>query len=252
MNASEQGLEPFLQYLNTFPNPSQVATAMLRGPLAAFGAQACDLWVPSGFAELVRLANDGHDDTQEMYQRVSLAFEAPLTESFINSYTIILHLSEVLEKYPSLTVDREYWEELSDSFGDGDLVQVPIFSGGQPIGVYSFLSNQINVWVPASYSRLSSVAAALALWMSHQGSGVMEFDTGGSSSGLWLTPRQAEILNLVRDGRTNGAISAHLGYSQSTVKQELLRITKRLQVNSRWAAVKKATDLNLLPPQANG
>jgi len=92
------------------------------------------------------------------------------------------------------------------------------------------------------------VAAAVALWMSHQKSGVLGFDNKSSSSGLWLTPRQAEILKLVNEGRSNSAISAHLGFSESTVKQELQRITKRLHVNSRTDAVTKALELNLLRP----
>jgi len=221
---------------------------MRLGPLAPFGAQASDLWVPSGFAELVRLANDGHYDAQEIYQRVSLSFVAPLTDSFINSAMIILQLSQVVSRYPTLAMDEEYWRALMETYGDGDLVHVPIFALGQPIGVYTFLSDRVNVWTPELYARLSAVGAALALWMTHQSSGVLEFDGAASSNGVWLTPRQAEILNMVREGRTNGAISAHLGYSQSTVKQELHRITKRLRVHSRTAAVKRATELNLLPP----
>jgi len=56
-----------------------------------------------------------------------------------------------------------------------------------------------------------------------------------------------EILAQVRDGRSNAAIGARLGYSESTVKQELHRITNRLRVRTRSDAVKWAEELNLLP-----
>ncbi len=247
VNIIDRGLTPFLEYLNTFPSPSELTASMVKGPLATFGARVCDLWIPAGNSEILLLSNDGFEVSKEIYQRISLSFHSPLTESFINSTIIVLQVSQVLEEYPSLEVDREYWEDLIETYGDGDLVHVPIFSEGSPIGIYTFLSDQTNEWTPDKYSRLAAVAAAVALWMSHQKSGVLGFDNKSSSSGLWLTPRQAEILHQVRNGKSNGAISAHLGYSESTVKQELHRITKRLRVHSRSDAVKKAEELNLLP-----
>jgi DNA-binding CsgD family transcriptional regulator len=247
VNIIDRGLTPFLEYLNTFPNSNEVTMSMVKGPLAALGATLCDLWIPAGDKEIQLLSNDGFEVSKELYQRISLSFHSPLTDSFINGTTIVLQVSQALEKYPSLEVDREYWEDLIETYGDGDLVHVPIFSKGFPIGMYTFLSDQINEWTPDKYSRLAAVAAALALWMSHQKSGVLGFDYK-SSSGLWLTPRQAEILKLVNEGRSNSAISAHLGFSESTVKQELQRITKRLHVNSRTDAVTKALELNLLRP----
>jgi len=248
MTSHEGGLTQFLEFLNTFPSLKNVTASMARGPFAHMGARVCDLWIPVGTTEIMLLSNDGYEVNKEIYQRVSLSFNAPLTESFVNSSIVTLPLVEVLQTYPSLEVDREYWNDLIDTYGNGDLIHVPIFSDGKPLGVFTILCNKLNAWTPEVYSRLSGVAAAIALWMTHPRSGVMDIDAGNQSDGLWLTPRQAQILTQVRDGRSTGAISANLGYSQSTVKQELHRITKRLRVNSRLDAVKKAEILNLLPP----
>ena len=247
VNFSDAGLATFLEYLTTFPRPMKVTASMARGPFAHMGARLCDLWIPVGATEIMLLSNDGFEVSKELYQRVSLSFSAPITQSFINSSIVILPLAEVLDTYPSLGVDREYWNDLIDTYGNGDLIHVPIFSDGKPLGIYTILCDKLNSWTPENYSRLTGVAAAIALWMTHPRSGVMEIEADNKSDGLWLTPRQAEILTQVRDGRSNGAISAHLGYSESTVKQELHRITKRLRVHSRSDAVKKAEELNLLP-----
>ena len=244
---SDAGLATFLEYLTTFPLPMGVTASMARGPFAHMGARACDLWIPVGATEIMLLSHDGPEVGKKLYRRVSLAINAPVTESFINSSIVILPLAEVLDTYPSLGVDREYWNDLIDTYGNGDLIHVPIFSEGNPLGVYTILCDKPNVWTPERYSRLTGVAAAIALWMTNPSSGAMAFDAGNHSDGLWLTPRQMEILAQVRDGRSNAAIGARLGYSESTVKQELHRITNRLRVRTRSDAVKWAEELNLLP-----
>ncbi len=48
-----------------------------------------------------------------------------------------------------------------------------------------------------------------------------------------LTKREMEIAQLVAQGCTNGEIAAHLGLSQSTVKNRLVRIFDKLGVNTR-------------------
>lgn len=221
---------------------------MIRSPLASFHARACDLWIHENYLSLRRVGNHGHEDYQQLYQRISLSVEAPITQAFVSGDTIIVPLSQVVHQYPSLSIDGPFWSELQQENGDGDLIHTPIIFEGAPIGVYTFLSDRFNDWGQENLLRLDSIAAALALWMSHPRSRLLDLAPPLSAIGLTLTPRQVEILELVREGKSNEAISAHLGFSQSTIKQELLRITKRLRVNNRHDAVEQATQLNLLHP----
>ena len=48
-----------------------------------------------------------------------------------------------------------------------------------------------------------------------------------------LTARQRVIIDLVAQARTNAAIAAHIGFSESLVRQELMTIFRILGVNSR-------------------
>jgi DNA-binding CsgD family transcriptional regulator len=238
----------FLQYLNTFPKPESVARSVAHGPLARYGITSLNLWVQQDFVDLVCIGTSGmYEGDDNLYQRVSLSFDAPITDAFLSSATVLLSLSDVMNLYPSLNVDREFWERMLIANGEGDVGQVPILADGSPLGVYAFLSNTVNKWNNEDYAVLDAVAAALALWITHPRSGVMELVQSANGSGLNLSPRQSEILQLVRAGKSNVAISARLGYSQSTVKQELQRITKRLRVRSRTEAVSRAIELNLLP-----
>lgn len=61
-----------------------------------------------------------------------------------------------------------------------------------------------------------------------------------------LTARETEILNLLCDGKNYKAIGTELFISGNTVKAHIKNIYKKLQVNSRGEAVKKAITEKLI------
>jgi DNA-binding NarL/FixJ family response regulator len=50
---------------------------------------------------------------------------------------------------------------------------------------------------------------------------------------LPLTERQEVILRMMSEGRTNSAIGRLMGYSESTIKQETMKIFTKLGYNDR-------------------
>lgn len=58
-----------------------------------------------------------------------------------------------------------------------------------------------------------------------------------------LTDRQSLILRLISEGRTNIVISELLGYSESTIRQETIKIFAKLRCNGREEAAKIYRDL---------
>jgi len=60
---------------------------------------------------------------------------------------------------------------------------------------------------------------------------------------LQLTPRVAEVLLWVAQGKTNGDIATILGISESTVKKHLLEIFQNLGVETRSAATLRALEV---------
>lgn len=62
---------------------------------------------------------------------------------------------------------------------------------------------------------------------------------------LGFSPRQADVLRMLIDGKPNKAISRELEMSESTVKTHLAAIFRKLEANSRTQAVVAAARLGL-------
>lgn len=77
------------------------------------------------------------------------------------------------------------------------------------------------------------------------------FDSSEPLLKLGLTPRVAEALLWVAQGKTNSEIAQILGISQSTVKKHLLEIFQTLNVETRSAAALRAIEALASPAPAN-
>jgi DNA-binding NarL/FixJ family response regulator len=69
---------------------------------------------------------------------------------------------------------------------------------------------------------------------------------------LGLTPRVAEVLLWVAQGKTNSDIASILGISESTVKKHLLEVFEKLSVETRSAATLRALEVLGSPVGARG
>jgi len=74
------------------------------------------------------------------------------------------------------------------------------------------------------------------------------FAMPAAAPGASLTPREAEILPLLAAGRTNREIGAALFLSHRTIGNHVTRLTAKLGVRTRAAAVETARAKGLLPP----
>jgi LuxR family maltose regulon positive regulatory protein len=64
-----------------------------------------------------------------------------------------------------------------------------------------------------------------------------------------LTPRELEVLSLLRGPLSMKEIALELNLSYTTVKSHTNNIYGKLGVNQRWKAVARAEELNILPPR---
>ena len=64
-----------------------------------------------------------------------------------------------------------------------------------------------------------------------------------------LTPREAEVLELMVQGKTNQAIAEILFISRATAKVHVRRIIAKLEVSDRTQAVVRAFELGVVTPQ---
>ena len=64
-----------------------------------------------------------------------------------------------------------------------------------------------------------------------------------------LTPRELEVLTLLRGPLSIKEIALKLNISYATAKRHTINIYGKLGVNQRWNAVARAEELNILPPR---
>ena len=127
------------------------------------------------------------------------------------------------------------------------ILAIPFIRGTLPSGVMVFVMD------PAAQQRpnFQEIAPALgrlgAFFLETKG---FTPNTGNLPSGREsvedLTTRQVTILGLMGDGMTNAEISTKVLLSESTVRQETIRIYRALAVPGRQEAVAKARALGLI------
>lgn len=79
---------------------------------------------------------------------------------------------------------------------------------------------------------------------------LLEGDVGSARQAveaLGVTPRELSVLQLLCEGRTQGAIAHQLGISPRTVQKHLEHLYAKLGVGDRLLAVLRARDLAILP-----
>ena len=121
----------------------------------------------------------------------------------------------------------------------------PIEKSGTPVAAFGvFCISEIE---PDSEIEafLKSIAHLLSLYLYRNKEKVFikeyQFNQAGSSSAVAkknheITDRQLLILKMISEGRTNIAISELLGYSESTIRQETIRIFAKLGCSGREEA----------------
>jgi transcriptional regulator EpsA len=78
-----------------------------------------------------------------------------------------------------------------------------------------------------------------------------ERESAGSNpqrAGRIVTPRQEEILRLIKNGKTNSEIAEVLNCSPWTIKNHIQAILRKLDSNTRTHAISRAMSLGILTP----
>ncbi|MGC3957352.1 MAG: response regulator transcription factor [Verrucomicrobiota bacterium] len=133
---------------------------------------------------------------------------------------------------------------------DSELSAIPfvfLTAKGEKEDLRSGMNLGADDYLTKPVARLDLLEAITARLRRSEQQGQREFKPDFSSFEpllkLNLTPRVAEVLLWVAQGKTNGDIAAILGISESTVKKHLLEIFQHLGVETRSAATLRALEI---------
>jgi DNA-binding CsgD family transcriptional regulator len=142
-----------------------------------------------------------------------------------------------------------------ESLDTATLYALPIELAGVTTGAFLFTLSE-EVPSPVFSKQVTSMLSRLGgLFMDVKGlslkpqSSPRESDAAQSAaSAQEMTTRQLKILHLMADGLTNAAISKEVLLSESTVRQETIRIFRIMNCHSRTEAIVKARAIGILTP----
>ena len=130
------------------------------------------------------------------------------------------------------------------STGAKSYVCFPIDRAGTPVAALGVFSRDVIHPNAEIESFLTAVGSVFSMFMFSQDSKAQEFlrirgkhtpsDVGSTADEL--TERQQVVLRLISENRTNLAISELLGYSESTIRQETIKIFAKLGCSGRHEA----------------
>lgn len=237
-----------LAYLGDHPAPDQVIRTLVTEPLALLGIRGAALFLVHDH-HLTAIGNHGFTEAEyARYKEIPTGIDMPLTRAVRDRVPCVVRISEAFADFPAISVEEPTISAMVERLAIDHMGGVAITADGRCIGAISFASSG-SEWDAAAIGWLASIAAALGLWLSHPDiQRLIPFTAGidEPAATLNLTDRQREILRLIASGRSNMAIAAELGFSNSLVKQEIQRILRSLRASTRSEAVIRARELALL------
>ena len=178
------------------------------------------------------LAHCGFDENiVSSWLNYSINDELPSTDAIKNNSLIwIADNEDWLRDYPRLA--QFPTDGLAKTF-----ITWPISARNSSMCVLGILLHETCRPSPDEVSFLEAVGSLIALQISL--SSFITYKLAEEDVIKLLTRRQREILHGMSDGLTNSQIANELGFSESTIRQESMRMYEILQVAGRKEAVQK-------------
>lgn len=240
------GLSTVLGTLASSPHPDELAAVMAEELRPSLGVHAVALMAARP-PRLIVLGVHGYERTEvEDLDWIPLDGDYPVPRAFHEAEILIETSTDMPARYAGMRRPSARWSQALARVPDGCTVSAPIFASGRPVGGYGLLTDKTD-WNTLDLSALDALSHALGLWLTHPDSGFVDDRPGDRPS---LTDRQLGIVSMAAGGMGNAAIGRALGVSESTVKQELTRIRRLLDVDDRSALIERARALGLIAGDA--
>lgn len=167
----------------------------------------------------------------------------------VASYGKSYPVSENLSLWDDNPVSKALGEKRHESFEhDGAFVNVlPFYRSMAPVGGLIIISSEKAK--PLEKEALNIFAQLGAFYLDTNGLNIKQGPVKSEGNPEELTDRQREVLSYMSLGQTNAEIARTMLLSESTIRQETVRIYRALGVSSRSEASKKGRALGLIQKQ---
>jgi DNA-binding CsgD family transcriptional regulator len=220
----------FTSFLNLHPKPIDILAALGRDFLHAYGVTSIQLFV------LLK------NNLLELHSEIGTPRKFSITQIS----------QRKLEELETLMSTENIFREIAARGCISDprsTVTVTPFSSGTSLWGFFLVEWPENQQASREateavtvYSTLSSCYLAHSKFFAHQ----QEKSDSGIVNGPSISPRQAQILQGMVEGKTNHELATDLGFSVSTIRHETMAIFRALGVSDRKEAAKAAQQMELL------
>ena len=155
----------------------------------------------------------------------------------------------IWDENPLARCIREKRMTFEPSGSDSDapvLLNLPWIKEGTPIGCLTLVMRSGTKTAPFSEEMAPALGKIGAMYVSQLGLNAGGIKGSSAVNPDDLTTRQITILTLMADGLVNGEIARELMLSESTIRQETVRIYRALGVGNRQEASRKGRALGLI------
>jgi DNA-binding CsgD family transcriptional regulator len=184
------------------------------------------------------IADFGLDQQSRIvWTEVPLSQDYPVCDAIIQDDIVwIAHYLDMWTQYPAMNF-------VQPIPGMESFVVLPIDTAGKPKAVVGALFTKTLEPDRDIHAFLWTTASIISLYLSRIS---QSLERSSLKQSIYLTIRQKQILRLIADGYTNSQIATQLGFSESTIRHETMRLYRMLQVGGRKEAIEIALRNDLL------
>lgn len=232
----------FISFLSTKElTLNEVLSHMVLVVLSPLNAEAISIRQVNSGNQVVRIATWGIP--QEMVQDRHEVYN--INEKYPSTDTLRLRRTTWINTLPDFGDDYPLLKAFPYTTGAKTFIAFPIEKAGTPVAALGIFSRDVIHPNSEIESFLTAVGNVFSMYMFSQDSKLLKIQALGSNLTLsdvdrassGLDERQTVILRLIGENQTNLSISDLLGYSESTIRQELIKIYTKLGCTSRKEAI---------------
>lgn len=179
-----------------------------------------------------------YGEYEQNIREFAIGSKVPVTDTLRSNRMVWINsLPDWSKDYPlmkEVIIDKEVCTHIS----------FPIRRFGAPVAAIGIFSTTVLYPDPELEMLLLTVGNLIAYYLYSKARGTVLKPLLHNIKGLLtpLTDRQKHVLDLMSEGKTNLAIANILGYSESTVRQETVRVFLAMGVSTRPQAVRMYLD----------